>query len=113
MSKKSGGGNGSEPKMTPKKLEAVLRHYPEFRELYEREGVEEITLEGGFVVNIHDILDGIDRLPLRQRQALILTTLMGLREADVARLMGLKKWSNPVGTYKHLALKKLIEWKWS
>src|SRR4030066_2397431 len=65
----------AEKGMDPYKLEAILRHYAEFRELYETQGIEELTLEDGLVVNIHDVLRGIDELPKRQKTALILTSL--------------------------------------
>lgn len=92
-----------------KTLEAVLRHYQEFLELYRREGIEEIKLEGNIVINIHDVLQGIDKLPKRQQQAVRLTCLMNMREVDAARVMGFSKWSSPVSSYKRLALQKLVE----
>jgi hypothetical protein len=110
--------------MTPYKLEAILRHYCEFRELYEQDGIEEITLEDGLVVNIHDVLRGIEELPKRQRTALILTCLYNLKEVEAAPLMGfvdkvmpdgtIKKGStSPVSSYKKLALEKLVHRYWS
>jgi hypothetical protein len=83
-----------------KTLESVLRYYQEFLELYRRDGIEEITLDGNIVINIHDILQGIDKLPKRQQQAVRLTCLMNMREVDAARLMGFEKWSSPVSSYK-------------
>jgi len=99
--------------MTPYKLEAILRHYCEFRELYEQDGVEEITLDDGLVVNIHDVLRGIEELPKRQRTALILTCLYNLKEVEAAPLMGFTKWTSPVSSYKKLALEKLVQRWWS
>lgn len=99
--------------MTTERLEALFRNYYEFRELYETRGLEEITLDGGFVVNIHDVLRGIDELPKRQREALILTCFMGLKEIEAAPIMGFRKWTSPVSSYKRLALKKLVEKYWS
>ena len=99
--------------MTPYKLEAILRHYYEFKELYEQRGFEEFCLEDGTVVNINDLLTGIERLPKRQRTALILTCLMGKKEVEAAPLMGFTKWTSPVSSYKKLALEKLVEWYWS
>lgn len=99
--------------MTPYKLEAILRHYAEFRELYEQDGIEEITLDDGYVVNIHDVLKGIDELPKRQRTALILTCLYNLKEVEAAPLMGFTKWTSPVSSYKKLALEKLVQRYWT
>lgn len=98
--------------MTPQRLEAVLRHYYEFLALYEDRGIDEITMDDGTVVNILDLLRGIEELPERQKEALVLTCLMNLRERDAARIMGFPKWSSPVGTYKKLALARLIERYW-
>lgn len=98
--------------MTPARLEALLRHYYEFLALYEDSGVDEITIEDGTRVNILDLLRGIDELPERQKQAIVLTCLMNLKERDAARIMGFPKWSSPVGTYKKLALARLVERHW-
>lgn len=105
--------DGAERGMTAYRLEAILRHYVEFRELYEQDGIEEITLEDGLVVNIHDVLRGIEDLPKRQRTALILTCLYNLKEVEAAPLMGFTKWTSPVSSYKKLALEKLVERWWS
>ena len=99
--------------MTPARLEALLRSYSEFRELYEQKGIEEITLPDGLVVNIHDLLRGIDDLPKRQKTALVLTTLYNLKEVEAAPLMNFHKWTSPVSSYKKLALTKLCEKYWS
>ena len=103
----------AEKGMDPYKLEAILRHYAEFRELYETQGIEELTLEDGLVVNIHDVLRGIDELPKRQKTALILTCLYNLKEVEAAPLMGFTKWTSPVSSYKKLALEKLVQRWWS
>lgn len=107
----------------PYKLEAILRHYVEFRELYEQDGIEEITLDDGLTINIHDVLRGIDQLPKRQRTALILTCLFNLKEVEAAPLMGFvdkvmpdgtvkKSFTSPVSSYKKLALEKLCkQWR--
>lgn len=99
--------------MTPYKLEAILRHYWEFRELYEQHGVEEIPLEDGLIVNIHDVLRGIEELPKRQRTALVLTCLRNMKEVEAAPLMGFTKWTSPVSSYKKLALEKLVQRWWT
>jgi hypothetical protein len=98
--------------MTWKLLESVLKHYLEFRELFEREGIDEITLDNGYILNFHDILQGINSLPKRQKQAVLLVCLYNMREVDAAREMGFDRWSSQVGTYKRLGLQKLINKFW-
>jgi DNA-directed RNA polymerase specialized sigma24 family protein len=95
--------------MTPDRLERLIRHYPQFRALYESEGVEEIALDDGLVVNVHDVLRGVRGLPPRQMQALVLTCVKGLKEAEAAAIMGLTGRASPVGLYKKIALEKLCE----
>jgi hypothetical protein len=99
--------------MTPQILEALLRHYPELLEFYHNTGKDEWEVGSGLVVNIHDIPRGINLLPPRQRQALVLTCFYNLREIDAARLMGFQKRSSPVGSYKKIALDKLIQMFWA
>jgi len=94
-------------------LENLLKYMFEFRELYEQHGLEELTLDGGLVVNIHDIMQGIEELPKRQREAVILVCIEGRREVDAARIMGFKNWSSQVKTYKRLGLKKLLDRYWN
>lgn len=90
-------------------LENVLRNYHEFRELYVREGIEEVQIEG-FTVNVHDVLQGLEELPERQREAIELTCLRNMREVDAASIMlPDSKWSSPVGAYKRTGLQKLVD----
>jgi len=99
--------------MTCYKLEAILRHYDELYEMWKREGMEEFRLDDGTTVNIHDLLQGINELPKRQRTALILTCIGNLKEVEAAPLMGFTKWTSPVSSYKKLALEKLVERYWT
>jgi hypothetical protein len=94
-------------------LEQILRHYYEFRSLYEREGIEEICIRGN-IVNVHDLLRGIKDLPLRQRQAVVYMCIENLREVDAAQIMlPESKWSSPVGVYKRTGLAKLVKMYYS
>lgn len=95
-----------------KLLENILKNYYEFKALYEETGISEICLDNGFVVNYHDILEGLDSLPPRQKQAVWLMCIEGRKEVEVARIMGFEKWSSPVGMYKRKALRKLVQTKW-
>src|SRR3954468_20760488 len=99
--------------MTIERLEAIFRNWEFWREQYANNGLEEIRLENGQVVNIHDVLQGIDELPKRQKEALILTCFVGLKEVEAAPILGFTKWTSPVSSYKRLALKKLVERYWS
>lgn len=91
-------------------LDSILRHYPQLRALYEAEGIQEIQVLG-YTINVHTILQGINELPMRQRQAVIYTCLMDMREVDAAKIMlpGAKS-AAPVGSYKRKGLKKLVDW---
>lgn len=101
----------SEKGMNIQKLESILRSYFEFKSLYESRGFQEFTLDDGMTVNVHDVLKGIDELPPRQKQALVLTCLYGLREVDAAKIMKFpSQWSSPVSSYKKLALEKLLRY---
>lgn len=99
--------------MTPQMLEKILRHYGEFRAVYEAEGVEEITVEGGVTVNVHDVLQGIETLPERQKQAIKLMCLLNWREVDAANAMGLRRWTSPVSSYRRAGLQKLVDSHWT
>lgn len=86
----------------------ILRHYNEIYEQYKYSGLEEITLPDGDVMNVHDMLEGIKSLPKRQREAVELMCIQGLKEVEASEIMlpG-SKWSSPVGAYKRAGLKKL------
>lgn len=94
-------------------LESVFRNYYEFYELYTVHGLDEINVNG-VCVNVHDILQGVEELPERQREAVVLMCLENYREVDAAAVMlpG-SKWSSPVGAYKRAGLQKIVERAWS
>jgi len=94
--------------MTWKLLESVLKHYNEFKALLEETGIDEITLDNGVVINYWDLLTGIENLPERQRLAVTLMCLEGLKETDAAKYMNYAKWSSPAGLYKRMGLKTLV-----
>ena len=99
-------------KMTWQILERLLNNYWEWYEVYRASGNPELQLDNGVTVNISDILKGIDRLPPRQKQAVVLSCLENRKEVEVARIMGFTKWSSQVGMYKRKALKTLCETVW-
>lgn len=109
-------GEGRLPAITPEKLEIILRHFREFRAIFEDTGNPEFHLpdpDGGvWILNVLDIDQGIRDLPPRQRAALALCCIYNRKEVEVARIMGLKKRKS-VGQYKQLALQKLIERAWA
>ena len=98
--------------MTWQLLERILNNYFNWKEVYRVTGNPDLRLDNGITINIYDILRGIDKLPPRQKQVIILSCLEGRKEVDVARLMGFEKWSSPVGMYKRKALKTLCETVW-
>lgn len=93
--------------------ESILKNYYEFYELYVRNGLDEIIVSG-VTVNIHDVLNGINDLPERQRQAVVLMCLENMREVDAAaEMLPGSRWSSPVGAYKRTGLSKIVERLWS
>jgi len=98
--------------MTWQILERLLNNYREWYEIYKTSGNPELELLNGVTVNIYDLLEGIKELPLRQRQAVVLSCLENRKEVEVAKIMGFTKWSSQVGMYKRKALKTLCENIW-
>lgn len=90
--------------MTWQILERLLNNYWEWHEVYRTTGNPELQLINGITVNIYDILNGIEKLPPRQKQAVVLSCLENRKEVDVAKIMGFTKWSSQVGMYKRKAL---------
>src|SRR5580692_1925845 len=99
--------------MSWKLLEQVLKHYWEFKALLEDDGIDEITLDNGVVVNFHDLLQGFDELPPKQRTAIDLICIQGYREVEAAKLMNYESWSSPVGSLKRAGLKSLCRKYWN
>ena len=98
--------------MTWQVLERVLNNYYEWRAVYATTGNPELQLLNSVTINIHDILNGIDKLPPRQKQAVILSCLENRKEVEVAKIMGFTKGSSQVGMYKRKALKTLCQTVW-
>jgi DNA-directed RNA polymerase specialized sigma24 family protein len=98
--------------MTWQILERLLNNYWEWHEIYRTTGNPDLKLNNGITVNIYDLLTGIDKLPPRQKQAVVLSCLENRKEVEVAKIMGFKKWSSQVGMYKRKALKTLCESIW-
>jgi len=99
--------------MTWKVLEKLLNHYWEWYEIYLVTGESDLHLPNGITVNYYDILAGIDKLPPRQRQAVVLSCLENRKEVEVAQIMGFKRWSSQVGMYKRKALQTLCDKIWN
>lgn len=89
-------------------LEKLLKNYQLWKSTAETEGVFTVVVDGD-EYHLFDILYGIDQLPRRQRQALVLICLEDLREVDAARQMGFTKWSTPAQQYKNAALDRLMQ----
>jgi len=99
--------------MTWQILERILNNYWEWYEVYLTSGNPELQLLNGITINIYDVMKGIDRLPPRQKQAVVLSCLENRKEVEVARMMGFTKWSSQVGMYKRKALQQLCRTVWS
>jgi len=99
-------------KMTWQLLERILLNYHLWHEIYVTTMESDLNING-MVINFHDVLKGIDRLPPRQKEAIVLSCLEGRKEVDVARMMGFTKWSSQVGMYKRKALKTLCDTVWN
>lgn len=90
-------------------FEGILKTYHRWKCYAEQEGLYSITIEGE-EFSFFDILDGIDTLPLRQRQALWLICIEGLKEREAAELMGFRTSSTPAQFAKNEAIKKLVRY---
>ena len=98
--------------MTWQLLERIFNNYKLWESYYQE------TLNGdlyinGMNINFFDLLRGIEDLPTRQKQALVLTCLENHKEADAAQIMGFTRWSSQVGMYKRKALKTLCDNIWN
>ena len=92
-----------------KLFEGMLKAYHRWKCYAEQEGLYTITVEGE-EFSFFDILEGIDTLPLRQRQALWLICIEGLKEREAAELMGYETSSTPAQFAKNEAIKKLVRY---
>ena len=99
-------------KITWQVLEGVLKNYYEWKAVCLTTGEYDLQLINGVTINFYDILDGIDKLPPRQKEAVILSCLENRKEVEVAEIMGFKKWSSQVGMYKRKALRTLCDTVW-
>lgn len=91
-------------------LEGLLRNWQLWRSILEDSGVETIVISGE-EWNFYDMLDGIEDLAPRQKQALWLILIEDKRPVDVARLMfaGSKRIVGEMAVqYKDDALAKLV-----
>ena len=92
-------------------LRELLRHMQALRSLYEAEGIDEIPLPGGESITLWDLeylLEEIHtRLPPRQREAIDLCLVQGMREVDAAVTMGVSA-TNPVAMYATAGLRKIL-----
>jgi DNA-directed RNA polymerase specialized sigma24 family protein len=73
--------------MTWQVLERILNNYGEWQEVYLKSGNPDLELLNGITVNIYDVLDGIDKLPPRQKQAVVLMCLENRKEMEVAKII--------------------------
>lgn len=90
-----------------KRIYQNMEHWKAQQEDYGMSPV--ITSIDGEDIYFHDLMTGIDTLPLRQRQAFELICLQGYTEsAATAVLLPDSQWSTPVQQYSDDGLKKMI-----
>ncbi len=92
-------------------LRELFKHLQEFRSVYEETGLEEVTTPLGNTWSIWDLeylYRECRRLKLRQRQAITLCLVHGMRERDAAEAMGVSP-TNPVMMYATLGLRRLLD----
>lgn len=90
-----------------KLLGDILRNLQQWLVFVEDEGLFFITIEGEEYF-VYDLLEGIEMLPKRQKEAIELMCLQDLKEAEVARRMGFTKWTTPAQQYAKSGLRKLV-----
>lgn len=92
-------------------LRELLRHLQPWLAAYESDGVDVITHDDGGEWSIWDVMYLVEhcvpRLPKRQREAINYCLIQGMREQDVAVLMGISP-TNPVASYATSGLKNLL-----
>lgn len=93
-------------------LRDLFRYLSDFRATYESTGLDEITTPHGNTWTLWDLeylLRVADRrLTQRQRQAITLCLVHGMREKDAAVAMGVSR-TNPVMMYATLGLQRLLD----
>lgn len=88
-------------------LEQLLKHYFEWRVLFEEEGVDTLSHDGEDY-GLHDIMENLDLLPPRQLEAVQLICILNFTQKEAAEIMGFTKWTTPVQQYKNAGLGKLL-----
>lgn len=78
----------------------MFRSVQEFRSYYEATGNSVLTTQHGEIClfDIEHLLEQVERLSPRQKQAIELCLVQNMRESDAAVAMGLKD-TNPVAMY--------------
>lgn len=92
-------------------LRDLFRYLSDFRVTFETTGLESITTPFGNVWSIWDLeylYRATERLTLRQRQAITLCLVHGVKESDAAEMMGVSR-TNPVMMYASLGLHRLLD----
>jgi hypothetical protein len=93
-------------------LRELLRHLADFRATFEATGLDVVRTPSGAEWSLWDLeyllQESAQRLTVRQRQAITLCLVHGVKEVDAARLMGLSP-TNPVSMYATLGLQRLLD----
>ena len=91
-------------------LRELFRSIQEFRSFYVATGISTIDTPYGEVClfDVEHLLEQRVRLAPRQKQAIELCLIEGMRESDAARVMGLKP-TNPVAMYATDGINHIIQ----
>ncbi len=92
-------------------LRELFRHLNAWKALCESDGLDTITDPSGTEWSLWDVeylaMEGTSYLSTRQQQAIRWYLVAGLRESDVAEMMGIDP-KNPVGMYATDGIKRLL-----
>lgn len=91
-------------------LREVYRHYIDFQDFWQREGLESFEYQG-LTFNFMDLKDGIEGLSGRKKEAFYLNVIRDMKQKDVAEIMKITTVS--VGQYVDAACRQLADIYWS
>lgn len=93
-----------------KMLERILKNWQAWGSLVESQGLMTITVEGE-EYHYFDMLEGLNSLPPRQRQAVFYMCIQDKSEAEVAKIMGFENENcTPVQQYKSFGLTRFLQY---
>src|SRR5664279_2700693 len=97
-------------KRRKKILQNLLKNWQAWHSLIEQGGSPFLTLEGE-VYHYYDILEGLNSLPPRQRQAVFLMTVCDMSELETAKTMKFKNVHvTPVSQYRSIGIDRILDY---